>query len=102
MATELIETLPKNGKGTVHRQRVRCGKQRCRCRHGEPHLAFYLFWREGGKLRKRHIPRSDVDAVRAACAARRERERRERQELQAWRRQYSALVAQLREVERHD
>jgi hypothetical protein len=102
MTTESLETLPKIGEGTVHRQRVRCGKPRCRCRHGEPHLAFYLFWHEGGKLRKRHIPRSDVDAVRAACTARRDRERRERQELQAWRRQYSALVAQLREVERHD
>jgi hypothetical protein len=102
MTAESLKTLPKNGKGTVHEQWVRCGKQRCRCRKGEPHLAFYLFWREGGKLRKRHIPRSDVDVVRAACAARRERQRRERQELQTWRRQYSALVAQLREVERHD
>ena len=101
MKAQLLETLPKIGKGTVHRQWVRCGKPRCRCRRGEPHEAFYLFWRLAGKLRKCHIPRSDVDAVRAACAARRDRERRERQELQAWRRQYSALVAQLREVERH-
>ena len=102
MKAKLLETLPKIGKGTVHRQWVRCGKPRCRCRRGEPHEAFYLFFRVNGKLRKRHIPRSDVDAVRAACAARRERGRRERRDLQAWRAQYSALVAQLREVERHE
>jgi hypothetical protein len=99
---KLLETLPKIGKGTVHRQWVRCGKPHCRCRHGEPHQAFYLFWRVDGKLRKRHIRKTDVDAIRAACTARRERERRQRQELRAWRGQYSALVAQLREVERHD
>jgi hypothetical protein len=102
MKARLLETLPKIDKGTVHRQRVRCGKPRCRCRRGEPHEAFYLFFRVKGKLRKRHIPRSDVDAVRAACAARQERERRERRDLQVWRAQYSALVAQLREVERHE
>ena len=102
MKAKLLETLPKIGKGTIHRQWVRCGKPRCRCRRGEPHEAFYLFFRVDGKLRKRYVPKSDVAAVRAACTVRRERARRARQEREAWRRQYSALVAQLREVERHD
>ena len=63
------ETLPKMTKGTVHIQRVRCGKPRCRCRRGESHVAYYLFWRVAGKLRKRYIPRADAPSVLASSMA---------------------------------
>ena len=96
MKSEPIHTLPK--KGSIHLQRVRCGKPGCRCARGERHAASYLFWREGGRLRKRYVPAAEA-AVRAACAARRERERRAREALQAGRRQWRALVDLVREVE---
>jgi hypothetical protein len=54
--------------GTVHEQRVRCGKANCRCARGEPHTAYYRFWREGGRLRKAYVPRRDLEATREACA----------------------------------
>ena len=69
--TKTPETLPKTLPGVVCVQRVRCGKPGCRCARGQPHVAFYRFWREGGKLRKSYVKRSDLEAVRAACEARR-------------------------------
>lgn len=58
--------------GTIHEQRVRCGKANCRCARGEPHRAFYRFWREDGRLRKAYVRRADLEAERAACLAWRE------------------------------
>jgi hypothetical protein len=56
--------------GTIHEQRVKCGKANCRCARGERHVAFYRFWRdEGGRLRKAYVPRSRVEEARAACEA---------------------------------
>lgn len=56
--------------GTIHEQRVTCGKPNCRCTRGERHRAFYRFWRdERGRLRKAYVPRSRVDEARAACEA---------------------------------
>lgn len=56
--------------GTVHAQRVTCGKPNCKCARGERHVAFYRFWRDaGGRLRKAYVRRADVEAVRAACEA---------------------------------
>lgn len=60
-----IEPLP----GTVQLQRVNCGKPNCRCATGKLHAAYYRFWRERGRLRKAYVRRSDVEQVRAACAA---------------------------------
>ena len=99
MTSEPRATLPK--KGSIHRQWVRCGKPQCRCGRGERHAAQYLFWREGGRLRKRYIPAADAPAVRAACAARRQRERRAREALRAGWQQWRALVDVVREVESH-
>ena len=97
MTSGPIQTLPK--KGSIHLQRVRCGKPGCRCARGERHAASYLFWREGGRLRKRYVPAAEAAAVRAACAARRQRERRAREALRAGWRQWRALVDVVREVE---
>ncbi|QDU19875.1 DUF6788 family protein [Urbifossiella limnaea] len=90
------EPLPKTLPGVVCAQRVRCGKPRCRCAHGQRHLAFYRFWREGGRLRKRYVRRADLASVGAACEAR----LRERQALAEGWQQWRKLVAGVREVSR--
>ena len=100
MKSEPIQTLPKTG--SIHLQRVCCGKPGCRCARGQRHVASYLFWREGARLRKRYVPAAEVAAVRAACAARRQRERRAREALRSGRRQWRALVDRVREVENDD
>src|SRR5688572_5208450 len=94
--TKSPEPLPKTLPGVVCAQRVRCGKPRCRCAQGQGHLAFYRFWREGGRLRKCYVRRADLASVRAACEAR-QRERREVAE--GWQ-QWRNLVAVVREVSR--
>ena len=88
------EPLPKTLPGVVCAQRVRCGKPNCRCARGPGHLAYYRFWREGGRLRKCHVRKAELAAVRAACEARRQ-ERRELAE--AWE-QWRQLVAVVREI----
>ena len=96
---ERVELLPK--APSLHAQWVRCGTAGCRCRRGELHGPYhYLFWREGGRLRKRYVRTADVPAVAAACAARRDRERRWRCLVRADRATWRALAAELREVER--
>ena len=55
-------------------EHVRCGKPNCRCRHGDKHGPYwYLYYRrlEKGawRLRKRYVPRKEVDAVREQLAA---------------------------------
>ncbi|WP_390621241.1 DUF6788 family protein [Urbifossiella limnaea] len=92
--TKTPEPLPKTLPGVVCAQRVRCGKPGCHCANGQGHLAFYRFWREGGRLRKRYVRRADLAAVRTACAAR----QRERQELADSWRKWRNLVAVVREV----
>ena len=80
-------------RGTLRRRYVRCGKPGCHCARGQGHLAYYRFWREGGRLRKCYVRRADLAAVRAACEAR----RRERRELaEAWQ-EWRQLVAVVRE-----
>jgi hypothetical protein len=58
--------------GTIHAQRVRCGKENCRCARGSPHVAYYRFWRERGRQRKAYVRKADLEAMRQACAERRE------------------------------
>jgi hypothetical protein len=88
------EPLPKTLPGVVCAQRVRCGKPNCRCARGQGHLAYYRFWREGGRLRKCYVRRAELAVVRAACETR----RRERQELAVAWQQWRQLVAVVREV----
>ena len=77
MKTKNEKALPKPEPlpGAVCAQWKRCSSTGCHCRNGGalhgPY--FYRFWRAaGGKLKKTYVPRSDVEAVRAACRHRRE------------------------------
>jgi Family of unknown function (DUF6788) len=56
---------------------VRCGKPLCRCARGVLHGPYYYrFWRDDAKrLHKQYVRPADLDAVRAACAARQDEER---------------------------
>jgi hypothetical protein len=82
--------------GVVLPEWVRCGKPNCRCRRGELHGPYhYRFWREGGRLRKAYVKRSELERVRAQCEARRQF----RQELKAGWQTWRELLAAVREVE---
>ncbi len=65
MKTKTAKTLPKTGEeianGGLYLQRVRCGKQNCKCARGETHLAYYFFTRRGGKLIKFYIRKSEIE-----------------------------------------
>ena len=90
------EALPKTLPGAVCRQWVRCGKPNCRCAQGELHGPYwYRFWREGGCLHKKYVRPEDLDAVRAACEARRHQRR---QVLTAWE-EFRAIKRLLRRLE---
>ena len=93
------KALPKDGVGSVTAQYVRCGTPGCRCESGTLHGPyFYLFWREGGRLRKRYLRPDEVDAVRAACDERRGRDARRRAAIAAGRELWRALTARVKEV----
>ena len=85
------EVLPKTLPGAVCVQRVRCGKSGCRCARGQPHLAFYRFWREGGRLRKSYVKRADLAEVRAGCEARRRASRESSAGWEQWRKMASVV-----------
>jgi hypothetical protein len=90
------QTLPKTLPGAVCVQWRRCGRAACRCARGALHGPYYYrFWREAGRLRKAYIRRSELEQVRAYCAARR---RARRTLLASWE-QWRLLVAAVREVE---
>jgi hypothetical protein len=82
--------------GVVLGQRVRCGRPNCRCARGDLHGPYHFrFWREGGRLRKAYVKRSELEEVRSRCAARRQERRDLRAGWDEWRR----LRAAVREVE---
>jgi hypothetical protein len=82
--------------GVVLPEWVRCGKPNCRCAGGELHGPyFYRFWREGGRLRKEYVKRSELVRVRAQCEARRQF----RRELKAAWEQLRRLRATVREID---
>jgi hypothetical protein len=59
------KVLPKIG--AVCEQLIRCGKPNCRCSRGELHGPyFYLFYREGKRLRKIYVKRKYVEMLREA------------------------------------
>jgi len=64
---EALQNIPAELPGVVCVQYVTRGKKR--------HAYHARFWRERGRLRKQYIRKCDVETVRAACEARRERER---------------------------
>src|SRR4051794_26074150 len=91
------ETLPKTLPGVVCAQWRTCGKPACRCARGQRHGPYlYRFWRQGGRLRKRYVPRADLDVVRGRCQARLQ----ERADCRAALERIRALAAFLRAVER--
>ncbi len=66
MKTKTTKVLPKTAgeiiNGGLYLQRVRCGKQNCKCARGETHSAYYFFTRRCGKLIKIYIRKADVKA----------------------------------------
>ena len=66
MKTKTAKVLPKTKSeiqnGGLYCQRVRCGKNNCKCARGELHIGFYFFTRRNGKLVKSYVRKSDVEA----------------------------------------
>lgn len=80
--TDSNDLLPKPEPlpGAVCAQYVRCGRPGCKCAKGELHGPYYYrFYRERGRQHKAYVRPSDLDAVRAACEARRARRRESRE-----------------------
>lgn len=50
---------------TLNRVPKRRGKPRCRCTRGQPHFAWRLTWREGGRTCNAHVPKALLEDVRA-------------------------------------
>ena len=50
---------------TLTQVRKRCGLPTCRCRRGEPHLAWHLTYKEEGKTRTVYVPKDLLDEVRS-------------------------------------
>ena len=68
--------------GSIQEQRVKCGKQNCKCATGireDRHIAYYRFWRDNtGKLRKAYVKKSELEQVQEAIDRRKERLSRQR------------------------
>lgn len=95
---ESHRTLPKNA--AVCRQWVRCGRRPCRCGSGQGHGPYwYLFWREGGRLRKTYVPSVGADALAGMVAARRRQRRMARAQVAAAKDSIRDSVLRLREME---
>ena len=63
------EALP----GSLHAERVRCGRPDCRCARGAPHGPYwYRRWREHGRQRRQYVRPADLRATVAAIARWRE------------------------------
>ncbi len=67
--TKTAKMLPKFAdeisNGGLYSQRVRCGKQNCKCRVGDLHSAYYFFTRQNGKLVKFYIRKSELNSFTA-------------------------------------
>jgi Family of unknown function (DUF6788) len=50
---------------TLTQVRKRCGLLTCRCRQGEPHLAWHLTYKEKGKTRTVYVPKDLLGEVRS-------------------------------------
>lgn len=85
--------------GSLHRQRVRCGKPNCKCARGELHEGYYYlyFWSSSGP-RKLYVRRAYVPAVRRAIAERVQERAEWRAELNKARGVLRQIVFTIREV----
>ena len=102
MSTQPAEALPKSA-AAVCPQWVRCGKRGCRCARGELHGPYsYLFWRSGGRLRKRYVRLADASAVEEATRRQRENARQTREGTRHWHERWQALLSDVREHEQHE
>ncbi len=65
MKTKTAKVLPKTAdeiaNGGLYLQRVRCGKQNCKCARGETHPAYYFFTRRAGKFVKIYVRKANVE-----------------------------------------
>jgi hypothetical protein len=50
--------------GGIYLQRIRCGKQNCKCARDELHISYYFFTRRNGRLTKTYIRKSELEAFR--------------------------------------
>ena len=87
-----LHNIPATLPGAICVQRVRRGNKWYQC-HAR-------FWRDGGRLRKQYVRQADVEAVRAACAARRVQEREQRARRDESMRALHACRELLRELDR--
>ena len=88
--TKTYDLLP----GHIQQRRVRCGKDNCKCARGEFHSAYYHAWDSDGMRHRKYVRRSDVETMRAACAAHRQLQR----QLHAGRVQWRANLQRAREL----
>lgn len=52
---EVVEEHNKDRR-TYRLERVRCGKEQCKCASGEPHGPYwYAYWSEGGQTRSQYV-----------------------------------------------
>ncbi len=70
--------------GVIIKEKVRCGKKNCRCAQGEEYLHKwynYLYWRDsqnGGILRKRYIPKSELAGLKRKIKLEKEKDSTEK------------------------
>jgi hypothetical protein len=99
--TNGVKPLPKTPAMSLHEQWVRCGKPTCRCSSGQLHGPYiYVFWREGGRQRKRYVRSGELEAVRAGIVHEQLARREQRALLASHRSVWSDLRDRLRECER--
>lgn len=89
MKTKTAKSLPKIIEeittGGVYLQRVRCGKNNCKCARGETHTAYYFFASRNGKLTKTYIRKAQVKAFsRLVARAIAERQRQKQSDKSGW------------------
>ncbi len=52
---EVVEEHKKDRR-TYRLERVRCGKEQCKCASGKPHGPYwYAYWSEGGRTRSKYV-----------------------------------------------
>jgi hypothetical protein len=71
MAYSFRHTNPRLA-GVIIKEKVSCGKPNCRCmRENKLHgWYYYLYWREGKKLKKGYLHRSEVKRMRREISKR--------------------------------
>jgi hypothetical protein len=96
MKTKPAPKLPKSLPAAVCAQYVRCGKNRCKCVGGLLHGPyFYCFWREGGRLKKAYVRKSEGSKLWTRYS----RQREIRRNRKADRKRFTLLSKDLRKID---